>query len=75
MIPVKRKKDKFDLDVTKTRVKKYLEETMMLNQSEKDFLNNFQMKEHHPEYLFDDTDIVGRIKNHPMAIWKMQNNE
>ena len=75
LIPVKRKKEKFDLDVTKERVKNYLGETMVLDPSEKAFLKSFQMKEYHPEYLFENTNIVDRIKNHPMAIWKMQNNE
>ena len=73
LIPVKRKKEIFDLDVTKKRVKDFLSETMQLDTSERNFLETFKKKEYHPEYLFEDPDIVKRIKNHPMAIWKMQN--
>lgn len=72
---MKRKKEKFDLDVTKKRVKEFLYETMQLDDSEKKFLKSFENKEYHPEYLFADPNIVERIKNHPMAEWKMKNDK
>ena len=35
-------------------------------------MNRFIAKEYAPELLFDDKEIVERIKEHPMAIWKCQ---
>lgn len=35
-------------------------------------MDRFIAKEYVPEFLFDDKEIVERIKNHPMAIWKCQ---
>ncbi|MFI3211999.1 MAG: nucleotidyl transferase AbiEii/AbiGii toxin family protein [Eubacteriales bacterium] len=72
LIPVKRKGEKFDLDITKKRIKEFLSKTMQLDESEKIFLEKFQNKEYHPEYLFDDPNVVERIRNHPMAMWKMR---
>jgi hypothetical protein len=73
LLPVKRKKEKFDLDVTRNRVKTYLDDIMKLSDSEKLFMHEFREKKYHPEYLFDDLKIVDRLSSHPMAIWKMQN--
>ena len=72
LIPVKRKKEKFDLDETKQRVKDYLEDTMLLTGSESRFLQAFRETKYHPEYLFENREIVNRLKKHPMALWKMQ---
>ena len=70
LLPVKRKKEKFDLDETKQRVKDYLNNAMRLNDSENRFLQEFREKKYHPEYLFEDQDVVDRLKKHPMALWK-----
>lgn len=70
LIPVKRKKEKFDLDVTKQRVKDYLEDTMYLTDAEKRFLQEFSLKKYHPEYLFKNQEIISRLERHPMALWK-----
>ena len=43
---------------------------MMLTDNEKQFVEKFNQKLYHPELLFDEHEIVERIKNHPMAIWK-----
>ncbi|HAF60606.1 MAG TPA: nucleotidyltransferase, partial [Clostridiales bacterium UBA9856] len=34
------------------------------------FLNSFREKIYHPELLFGSGEILERIKNHPMALWK-----
>lgn len=44
LLPVKRKKEKFDLDETKQRVKGYLGDTMYLTDSENCFLQRFREK-------------------------------
>jgi hypothetical protein len=74
LLPVKRKKEKFDLDETINRVKTYLDDIMKLTDSEKLFLDEFRDKKYHPEYLFDEPEIVDRLLRHPMAIWKMQDS-
>lgn len=73
LLPVKKKQEKFDLSATKQRVKDYLSETMQMTDMEKMFLECFRKKEYRPEYLFEDQEITDRIRNHPMALWKMQN--
>ncbi|MCM1387304.1 MAG: nucleotidyl transferase AbiEii/AbiGii toxin family protein [Bacillus sp. (in: Bacteria)] len=72
LLPVKRKKEKFDLEETKQRVKDYLGDMMQLNNSEYRFLQEFREKRYHPEYLFEKQEIVSRLEKHPMALWKMQ---
>lgn len=72
LIPVKRKREKFDLDETKQRVKDYLEDTMQLTDLESRFLQEFCEKKYHPEYLFENKEVVSRLEKHPMALWKMQ---
>ena len=72
LIPVKRKREKFDLDETKKRVKGYLEDTMRLTDLENRFLQEFREKKYHPEYLFENQDIVSRLEKHPMVLWKMK---
>ncbi len=72
LIPVKRKREKFDLDETKQRVKDYLEDTMRLTDAESRFLREFREKKYHPEYLFEKQEVISRLEKHPMALWKMQ---
>ena len=47
---------------------------MALSDDEKEFLQSFSKKEYKPELLFEDDEIIKRIKNHPMALWKMQHD-
>ena len=72
LIPVKRKREKFDLDETKKRVKGYLEDTMRLTDLKDRFLQEFREKKYHPEYLFENQEIVNRLEKHPMVLWKMK---
>lgn len=70
LLPVIRKRDDFDLDTEKEIVKDYINELMVLSKDEAEFLDRFENNEYVPELLFDDQEILGRIKNHPMALWK-----
>lgn len=72
LFPVIRKKDSFDLDATKKLVKNYVENLMKLTESEAEFLDRFENKEYYPELLFLQEEIVARLAQHPMALWKMQ---
>ena len=73
LLPVKRKSDDFDLIKTRELVKTYLEDLMQLTDREKQFMVCFRQKEYLPELLFDDEEVIGRLKKHPMALWKMSN--
>lgn len=70
--PVIAKRDSFDLDSAKNIVKKYISELMNLTQAEREFLDRFENKEYMPELLFEDEDILERIRMHPMALWKIR---
>jgi hypothetical protein len=71
--PVIRKKENFDLEAAKERVEAFILEILVLNDAEKQFLTCFTNKEYKPELLFAEQEILDRIKEHPMVIWKMQN--
>ena len=71
--PVIRKKENFDLEAAKERVRTFILEILVLTDAERKFLTCFTNKEYKPELLFEEPEILDRIKEHPMAIWKMQN--
>ncbi|HZK61953.1 MAG TPA: nucleotidyl transferase AbiEii/AbiGii toxin family protein [Anaerovoracaceae bacterium] len=73
LYPVITKKEVFDLENAKKTVKDYISKLMVLKPQEKEFLEKFGEKEYAPELIFRDEEILGRIKNHPMALWKMRN--
>lgn len=70
LLPVLRCKDNFNLEVIKKLVKEYIGDLMILTKSEKEFLVRFENKDYVPELLFEDEDILARVKDHPMALWK-----
>ena len=70
LFPVLRKKENFDLESQKKNVKKYLNEIMGVTERELQYMTEFENKSYRPELLFDDAEIVERISEHPMAIWK-----
>lgn len=70
LYPVLRNKDKFDLKTAQMQVKAWLESLPKLEDNEQEFLDAFRNKTYQPELLFESTEIVERIRNHPMALWK-----
>ena len=70
LFPVIEVKSNFDLDGMKMKVKNYLGQLMVLTDNEKQFLNCFEEKEYRPELLFETEEIISRIADHPMALWK-----
>ena len=70
LIPILRKNEKFDFETAKTVVKEYLAKLMILTDSEKRFIENFNQGSYQPELLFDNQGIIERIKEHPMALWR-----
>jgi hypothetical protein len=71
LAPMLRKKELFNLDVARERVKKYLTSLFELSDNEKQFLSVFRNGKYNPELLFDG-DLLERVRDHPMAAWKMQ---
>ena len=72
--PVIRVKDEFELDEAKKTVTEFLKQNLYITEKEQQFLKKFKKGYYKPELLFDDEDTLNRIKNHPMAIWKTENN-
>lgn len=75
LLPVIQKGEFFELENAKTSVAEFLKELLILETDERKFLDEFKAKKYRPELLFDDTDILSRIKEHPMALWKMQQQQ
>lgn len=75
LLPVLKKSERFDFESAKVEVKAFLLKLMIFTEEEKSFIKNFNNNVYRPELLFEDTETVERIKNHPMAIWKIRNNK
>lgn len=73
LLPVIQKGEFFELENVKITVAEFLKELLVLEDNERKFLDDFKAKKYHPELLFNDTDILDRIREHPMALWKIQN--
>ncbi|MBS3988290.1 MAG: nucleotidyl transferase AbiEii/AbiGii toxin family protein [Erysipelothrix sp.] len=72
LFPVIHRKDEFELESAKNQVKEYISQLMILTEEESEFLQRFKNKEYRPELLFQNEKIVERIKDHPMALWKVR---
>lgn len=70
LAPVLHRGERFDLPKATARVKEFLTDTMRLDDDERDFLREFSAGRYRPELLFDDAEILDRIRRHPMAEWK-----
>jgi predicted nucleotidyltransferase component of viral defense system len=75
LIPVLKKTEKFDFEEAKANVISFLSKLLILGNAEGDFIDSFNQGEYKPELLFDDGEIIERIKEHPMALWKINNAE
>ena len=73
LMPILRKNEQFDFEKAKKTVKEYLVELMRLSADETLFVENFSRGIYQPDLLFDDDAIIERIREHPMAVWKMKN--
>lgn len=70
--PVIKSNEHFSLDTAQNRVMTFLEKVMQPTELEQQFLNCFSKGEFIPELLFNDNDILCRVKTHPMAEWKLR---
>ena len=62
-----------NVELMKDFVKKYLKEILIIDDKVIEFYDKFQKRIYEPELLFDDNEIIDRIKEHPMIIWKLNN--
>ena len=70
LFPLISRKDNFQLEDRKCRAKQYIGDLMQLTEKENEYMDRFMAKEYCPELLFDDEQIIERICEHPMALWK-----
>ncbi len=73
LLPVIQKGEFFELEQVKTEVSDFLKSLLVLDENERRFLAELKAKRYMPELVFEDADILERVKEHPMALWKMQN--
>ena len=71
LFPVLRKKENFDLFTVKSEVMAWLEEVLRMENQEEEYLHAFIEKSFRPELLFDSEEILARIQNHPVVLWKL----
>ena len=70
LLPVLKKKEKFCNETAKAAVSNYLFRLMTLTDNEIQFVEKFYLGVYQPHLLFEDANIIERIKEHPMAIWR-----
>lgn len=70
LLPVLHKTEKIDLDKMLRETEKFLSNLLVFTARESEFIDKFRKREYNPELLFDDSQIVERIRHHPMALWK-----
>jgi predicted nucleotidyltransferase component of viral defense system len=71
LTPMLRKRGPFNLVAARERVRRYLTALLELPDNEKEFLAAFRNGEYRPELIFNGN-VLERVRNHPMASWKMQ---
>ena len=67
-----KKNDPFDFETAETAVTEYLNQLMAITNNEKLFIAKFNQNIYQPELLFDDNAVIERIRNHPLAVWKIK---
>lgn len=70
LLSIIRKGEKIDLNRMKSKVNTFVSKLLTLTDEEKSFMHGFSKGCYCPELLFDDVEIIERIRNHPMALWK-----
>ncbi len=63
-----------DIDMMKLKVKEYLKDILIVDGKIEEFYKKFRQNIFEPELLFEDKEIIDRIKLHPMIKWKLKIN-
>lgn len=64
----------FPIDEAKEETMQYLTSVLTLSSKEQEYMENFSNGIYKPELLFSNPGIIERITDHPMALWKTENN-
>lgn len=64
---------KTNVDEMKQHVREYLGDILVIDDNIKEFYDKFQKGIYEPELIFEDKEIIERIKEHPMIMWKLSN--
>ena len=72
LLPVIQNGEIVILETMQSTVRSFISELMTFTDEEHEFLKLFNAKDYRPELLFNDDIILAKIRQHPMAIWKMQ---
>jgi predicted nucleotidyltransferase component of viral defense system len=75
LLPVLSRNEHFDFEAAKVKVIEYLNRLLVFTDKERSFTEEFRQGRYQPELLFGKVNIVSRIQDHPMAIWKMKNSK
>lgn len=75
LIPVLRRGAWFDANQAHEQVIAYLKELLVPDAQELSFWTAFSHKEYRPELLFQDEEVLARISQHPMALWKCSDKQ
>lgn len=67
--------DRFDMKKAVNGVKVFVNELLRLSENEYIFIEEFEKGNYIPEILFKDNNILERIRNHPMALWKISSKK
>lgn len=70
LVPVLRHGIWFDATKAQKQIIAHLEKLLVPDEQELSFWTSFSQQKYYPELLFQDNDILSRIKQHPMALWK-----
>lgn len=70
LIPVLRRGTWFDAQQAYEKVIVYFQELLTPDGKELSFWTSFRQQQYRPELLFHDKEILLRIEQHPMALWK-----
>ena len=74
VFPVLNVHEHFDTENRILTAKEYIKKIMdSVTDNEKDYLDQFISGRYCPELLFENEDILERIRNHPMALWRCKN--
>jgi predicted nucleotidyltransferase component of viral defense system len=69
LYPMLVKRVDFDLESTKSQVKTFLAESIVITPVLQQYIDSFYAQNYRPELLFSG-EMLERVKEHPMAIWK-----
>lgn len=75
LVPVLKKGDFFILEDALETVAEFVADLMKVTDDEEAFISNFCNGDYRPELLFDDSSIIERVSDHPMARFKASKNK